>query len=299
MTLRLACSMLALGLGLTGVLYAQPAPARFERIDSEAGLSHNTVLSILQDREGFLWVGTSDGLNRYDGYGFVTYRHNPFDTTSLSHNAVHVLLEDRAGTLWVGREDGLNRFDRQAGRFVRYHLVPDSLPLTARRIQSLLEDRAGRLWVGMHSTLYRFPSSTAHGVRAERAEGPGYAEGPDPEATGQATHAGPARVFPDVSSLSLYQDREGTLWANGDSLYSYDPLTDDFLSYKLPSAWSYSMLGEDEQGRLWFQAEKAGVGVFDPRTARTSTRALLPREDLITAILDDRKARHRRRPGTR
>ena len=67
MTLRIACWIFVLGSGLAALSQAQLTPVRFERIGSEVGLSHNTVLSILQDRGGFLWVGTSDGLNRYDG----------------------------------------------------------------------------------------------------------------------------------------------------------------------------------------------------------------------------------------
>ncbi len=128
-------------------------PMRFERLD---GLSHNTVTALLQDREGFLWIGTSDGLNRYDGYDFVVYRHDRFDSTSLSNNVVKALLEDQAGTLWVGTDGGLDRFDRRTGRFIRYSLRPAPLASQAQAIFALLEDHAGRLWVGTDDGLYRY-----------------------------------------------------------------------------------------------------------------------------------------------
>jgi hypothetical protein len=99
---------------------------RFERISIAQGLSHSTVNCILQDSKGFMWFGTNDGLNRYDGHGFTVYKHDPGDTYSLSHNRVQALFEDSTGTLWVGTYGGLNRFDRDsapgagAGQFARY-----------------------------------------------------------------------------------------------------------------------------------------------------------------------------------
>src|SRR5262245_34747829 len=92
------------------------------RVGTEAGLSHNSVYSLLQDRQGFLWVGTVDGLNRYDGYTFLTYRHDPSDSRSLSNPVVRCLLEDSRGELWVGTDNGLDRLDRRQGRFTRYTL---------------------------------------------------------------------------------------------------------------------------------------------------------------------------------
>jgi len=75
---------------------------KFERLSVEQGLSQCTVGAIFQDRRGFLWIGTSDGLNRYDGYSFKHYKHDPSDSTSLSHNTVVTITEDGFGTLWVG-----------------------------------------------------------------------------------------------------------------------------------------------------------------------------------------------------
>ena len=101
----------------------QPTPPddiAFERIDSRSGLSHSTVTALLQDKRGFLWVGTVDGLNRYDGYEFVVYRNAPSDTTSLSGNNVTALYESGDGRLWVGTLSGLNLFDPTTETAVRY-----------------------------------------------------------------------------------------------------------------------------------------------------------------------------------
>jgi hypothetical protein len=95
--------------------YGQGSEVRFERISVEQGLSQNTVSSILQDSRGFLWIGTSDGLNRYDGTGFKVYRHDPLNPTSLSHNVITALAEDEQGMLWIGTDGGgLNQYDRHA-----------------------------------------------------------------------------------------------------------------------------------------------------------------------------------------
>ena len=86
---------------------------RFEKMSIEQGLSQSSVYSIYQDSRGFLWFGTEDGLNKFDGYNFTVYRHNPDDPLSLSDNTILSIFEDKSGELWVGTYGrGLNRFDR-------------------------------------------------------------------------------------------------------------------------------------------------------------------------------------------
>ena len=85
---------------------------KFDHIGREQGLTANSVLSIIQDHQGFMWFGTEDGLYRYDGYGMTVYKNDPQDSTSLGNNNVFTLLEDKNNTLWIGTAGGgLNRFD--------------------------------------------------------------------------------------------------------------------------------------------------------------------------------------------
>ncbi len=85
--------------------------ARFDRLSVEDGLSHSSVWDVHQDSRGFLWFGTQEGLNRYDGYGFKVYKHSPDDPGAHSDCAVLAIHEDRTGDLWIGpRGGGLNRF---------------------------------------------------------------------------------------------------------------------------------------------------------------------------------------------
>ena len=83
---------------------------RFDRISLEQGLSQSTVFCMIQDSQGFMWFGTEDGLNKYDGYSFTVYKHDPEDPNSLGGNWIQAILEDSSGTLWIGtREGGLSR----------------------------------------------------------------------------------------------------------------------------------------------------------------------------------------------
>ena len=99
------------------VLEAQDRRLRFGQLSYKDGLSQSVVMCSLQDRIGFMWFGTQDGLNLYDGYRFRVYKHNPDDPNSISGNWIQALYEDRKGDLWVGTTAGLNRFDRETERF--------------------------------------------------------------------------------------------------------------------------------------------------------------------------------------
>ena len=133
------------------VLHAQTPDLKFERLSIAQGLSHSTVNCILQDRKGFMWFGTFEGLNRYDGHSFAVYKHHPENSKSLSSNVVWSIYEDSRddGTLWVGTDHGgLNKFDRATETFTRYQHDPTNLhSLSSNRVRSIYEDRTGRLWI--------------------------------------------------------------------------------------------------------------------------------------------------------
>jgi ligand-binding sensor domain-containing protein len=99
--------------------YAQEKDAvQFTHLTTANGLSQSSVVAILKDKYGFMWFGTQDGLNRYDGYKFKVYRNNPADKTSIPYNNIRCLLEDKAGNLWVGTAGGgLVLYDRDNDSF--------------------------------------------------------------------------------------------------------------------------------------------------------------------------------------
>ena len=138
-----------------------PAELSFIHLNQDDGLSENTVGAIVEDRLGFMWFATADGLNRYDGASIAVYQNNPEDARSLSDNSVKSLLEDRDGNLWVGCDKGLNRYDRNADAFIRFqHDESDPRSISQNSIPAICEDSQGALWFGGNGGIDRFDKAT-------------------------------------------------------------------------------------------------------------------------------------------
>lgn len=141
---------------------------RFTRLAVQDGLSNNVVWAIIQDHYGFMWIGTENGLNKYDGNSFTIYEHERGDSLSLADSHVQSLLEDSSGDLWIGtRWGGLNRFDREREVFIRYPVYdcgiercdrPDGL--NSPFVTSLHEDASGAVWIGTFEGLARLDPET-------------------------------------------------------------------------------------------------------------------------------------------
>jgi ligand-binding sensor domain-containing protein/serine phosphatase RsbU (regulator of sigma subunit) len=133
----------------------------FERLGRDQGLSESSVTALVQDKRGFLWVGTQNGLNRYDGYGFTVFRQDPNDSLSLSNSNIRALHEDASGTLWVGTQNGLNRFNRPQVAFDRFRNNPNlKNSLSSDEITAIASDNAGNIWVGTRRGVNRFTPAT-------------------------------------------------------------------------------------------------------------------------------------------
>ena len=135
---------------------------RFERITSENGLVQQSVLSILQDRQGFIWFGTQAGLHRFDGYRMTVYNNDPNDPGSLPDNFVSAAYQDAQGVLWFGTKGGLARFDPVNGRFQRHRLAQVGRS-AMRAVSQILPAPGGALWLATNDGLVRFePATGAH-----------------------------------------------------------------------------------------------------------------------------------------
>ncbi len=166
---------------------------RFARISSSQGLSQVRVSDIVQDDQGFIWFGTINGLNRYDGYNFKVFKHDPERQESLSGVFIYSLFKDRAGTIWVGTDKSLDRFDPLTEKFSHYHFdVPDSsgLPTTVDQIS---QDSSGMLWLSTRKGLFRLDPVT--GKTKHFYHDPG-----DPSSLG------------DNAIKSTGEDRAGRFW---------------------------------------------------------------------------------------
>lgn len=189
-----------------GNAYAQPNDRllQFDHFSMADGLSIYSVTALLQDRQGFLWIGTVDGLNRYDGYQFKVFRHDSRDTTSLSTDYIDVgaLAEDEYGYIWVGTRYGLNKLDPATGKVERFFLSEDgALALNDNFVLGVLPDHAGRLWIGTHEGLIEFDLKSHKITR----------------------HPTLANGDPLGSIMSLAMDDNGQIWMGGEKgLHIFD-----------------------------------------------------------------------------
>ncbi len=134
---------------------AQTTNINLGQISLEEGLSQSTVQAIVQDAQGFMWFGTQDGLNRYDGYSIKIYKHDQSDPNSVSDNSIWSLLADSNGNLWIGTEKGgLDKFVSAENKFYQYKSTDNnSKTISDNYVTSIFEDSYNNIWVGTNNGL--------------------------------------------------------------------------------------------------------------------------------------------------
>ena len=285
-------------------LRLEPAGEEFDfvHIGRVEGLSQNTVYKILQDRSGFMWFGTENGLNRFNGYDFTVFQHVPGDPSSLSHNSVLEIYEDREGILWIGTlNGGLNRYDPRLGSFRTYRHVPgrdDSLSNDI--VGAFHEDRDGTFWIGTDSGLTRLDRISGRFTpQPLAADRPGKSDHihdicEDHEGalwigtfgggisrldrrTGLSVHfrhdpADPASLGNDYV-YCLHIDNPGILWIGTDAgLFRFDRISGGFQRHPLPGENGAAQkqprvhaIREDRNGQLWLGTSR-GLMRLDDKT---------------------------------
>ncbi len=128
----------------------------FDYFSQEDGLPNNQVQCIYQDRRGWIWLGTSQGVSRFDGYRFVNFIHNPADSSSLSGSLVRVIFEDSRGNLLIGTENGgLNVWDREKENFRHPYKNHPRFKSVEVSVNTIAEDRSGNLYIGTDRNLFK------------------------------------------------------------------------------------------------------------------------------------------------
>lgn len=218
---------------------------RFEQISIEEGLSQSVVNAILQDQKGFLWVGTDDGLNRYDGYDFKVYKPDANTPSSLSDRAVTTLVEDEQGYLWIGtRTGGLNRYDPHTNQFKHYiHSAADDDSIAGNEIHALCLDEDG-LWIGTNNGLDFLHFETDSFTH--------YYAFPTNQPESQSRTRIPIRA--------LFKDTKGLLWIGSANagLSVYDKTDKSFTVHKFSENNLFSLshnrvlsIAEGQEGEMW------------------------------------------------
>lgn len=238
---------------------------KFKHIGIDAGLSNSTIECIFQDHRGFIWFGTRDGLNKYDGEQMTVYRNNK-DTHSLSDNFIRQLYEDKHQQLWIATSNGLNRFDPESNSFKRY--PPAGSPKKTavnNNIRAIHEDESGRWMATSGGPLYLLNKNAAV-----------------------------LRRFP-YHTNAMHTDRKGKLWIGTDKgLYGYDRKTGTFSLIKGLAHQHIRVIAETADGTLWLGTEEQGMMAYDP--SRATIRYYRHQEqnsnslgsNLVRAILRDK-----------
>ncbi|MCP5089439.1 MAG: PAS domain-containing protein [Gammaproteobacteria bacterium] len=256
-------ALLAFGSALAVLLMAATAPVdaadsrsiRFRHISSNDGLSQSFVYAILQDRQGYMWFGTQEGLNRFDGFDFTVFAHDPQDPDSISDESVRTIFEDRSGTLWIGTDaGGLSRYDAASQTFTNFlHGPGNESSISDNRVRVIYEDGDGALWVGTDGA----------GLDRFNKESETFEHFPsDPSVPGSLVGA---HVW------SILETSDGHLWiATSSGLSRFDEATETFTSYVHDPDDASSLndnrlrvLYEDERSDLWIGTESGGLNRYD------------------------------------
>ena len=149
-TARITIIMAALVIAFFENAQAEAPSFDFHQLTLDDGLSDNIVYSIAQGKTGYIWFGTQNGLNRYDGYNFTVFRHDPFDPNTVSNDNAGNIYADRDGNIWIGTwGGGLDKYDPETGQFTNYQYNPAvENGISYDRVQTVFQDRVGNIWIG-------------------------------------------------------------------------------------------------------------------------------------------------------
>jgi len=236
-------------------LSGQSLNLSFSHVNYQEGLSNSTVETIAQDSFGFIWIGTRDGLNRYDGYQIVVFRNDPADTSSISDNFIRTIYEDSNKDLWIGTMNGLNKFERAANTFKRFKSDKRrSESISHNTITSICEDRNRQFWIGTYGG----------GINLfNRKSGKFYSFKDSP---------GNPRLLRSNNVNAILEDKTGRLWVATDSgLHAFNSQSKTLkavsnLSDKrnIMKRNTVKSLAVDHNGFLWLGTEDKGLSRYDP-----------------------------------
>ncbi|MCW3090565.1 MAG: response regulator receiver protein [Ferruginibacter sp.] len=274
--------------------YAQGGNPKFTHLTTADGLSQSSVFAILKDYKGFMWFGTDEGLNKFDGYKFTVYKHDPEKRGSIIHNTVHGLLEDDSKNLWVVSADGVDRFDRINENFKHYTCNEKVI------FRNIFQDSKKRFWLTSNGgfclfdaakSTFQFFKNNAHDSNSLRQN---YVYQIAEDNNGDlliATRYGLTRFNPETKKSeyyvndpanrksigagyikAVYKDGKGNIWigTQGSGVSLYNRTDNSFINYRHDPENKNSVALDDilsfteaPGGILWIGTENGGISAFD------------------------------------
>ncbi len=233
-------------------VWGQERPTSFLHFSVNEGLSQGTILCMLQDSRGLVWLGTADGLNRFNAYEFEVFRRDPARINSISDNEVIAIAEDSSGQIWIGTGNGLNRYQVQTDTFFAYRKDSSLNSISNDYITALLTDRSGHIWVG-----------TRHGLNIYRPETNDF------ERIYQLSTETPSLAKQAVRCI--YESKTGEVWVGfEDGLCRINVEEGILIPYQQALFPHNELLGsailaivEDHDNQLWFGTDK-GLEYWNP-----------------------------------
>lgn len=247
---------------------------RYERLGTASGLSQSSIYKIIQDKKGFLWFATGDGLNRYDGHNFKIYRNDPSDPTTLSGSEIFSVTEDDLGNLWVGtRTSGLNKIELATGKITRFTKGPAGQDLSNSNIPSILNLGKGRIGVAVFGLGYLVYDIRTNQLIKEECEWK------------NAYVKEVARLFKHSSGTVWMGTRTGYLISQLNA-HSFIPYQFGAINYRVRA------LFETKNGDILVGTDGKGIFQFTPKTQQFKVVFYqasdpLSRQNIVTSLAKD------------
>ncbi|MDI9876905.1 hybrid sensor histidine kinase/response regulator transcription factor [Flectobacillus rivi] len=245
--------------------FTQQKEYKFINFSSKNGLSSNSINAIIKDKNGFMWFGTEDGLNKFDGQNFKVYRHKETDKTSIGRGPVNDLIQDKNGQIWLATNFTLSVYNLNLDSFINYDFTNYGW------ITSLYADHNGKIWVGTYSGLFLFDPKTQKTI---------------------AFRANPKDATQLNSNIinCIYEDAQNYIWVGtADGLHQYNPQNKQFNRYlhsnENPKSISRNYINciiEGKQGELWVGIDQGGINVLDKN--RTAFQHYVTNPNDVTTI---------------
>lgn len=245
---------------------------KFKQFSLAEGLSQSSVLCILQDSKGFLWFGTRDGLNKYDGNTFKTYRYNTKDSTSISNSFIKTLIEDSNGTIWIGTNNGFNKYLPNEDRFKRYKHTNEKGSILSNEILSITIADKNNLWIGTDKGLEKFNTST-----------------------GVSTYINTINKKLKTGIRDLYKDSENNLWiCNSENIILFNHLKNTYQEISYPKVLqnkstqnSVPIIYQDINNTIWL-GYKDGLATYNKQNKQFEHFTIASKN--ITSIQEEVRA---------